>query len=385
MRLSDRTAAFPCSPTIAVSEKARRMAAAGADVVALAAGEPELEVAAHIGEAAQAYLARARSPYPPLAGLPALREAIARRLEAHIGVPVPASGVVVTNGAKQAIFNAFLALLNPGDRVLVPTPTWATFMDTVRLAGGTVVECPTEASDRFLIRPAALRARLQGVRGVVFNSPGNPTGTAFSAEEWQGIADVLRESDCFILLDEIYAELAFQPERAPSLLRIAPDLLPRTVVVSGVSKAYAMAGYRLGWAVAEPGLAEAIGNFQSLTTSGVAGLSQEAALAALSGPQLCVGHAKAHYQGRVAWAMQALALVPGLGWAVPDGAFYLFVKVPGDDMAIAHRLLEEAKLAVVPGQAFGMPGYVRLSLAGAEARVRLGVERMVEFFQTQET
>lgn len=296
---------------------------------------------------------------------------------------------MVSVGAKHALFQLAQALLDPGDEVIIPTPSWVSYADQARLCGAVPVFVPCAASDGFLPRPSAIEAAItRQTKVLILCSPNNPTGAAFGVAELEALAQVLRRTRLWVIVDEIYAELFYGGPCAPSLLQVAPDLQDRTVIVDGVSKSYAMTGFRVGWMLAPRQVAAACTTLQSQSTTSIATLAQLASLAALSGDQACVSRMREIYRGRRDRFLAGLAKIPGLSCRVPEGAFYVFADVAGwigrraggklleNDVDVAEWLLAEAKVACVPGSAFGGPGFLRFSYAASQAELDEALQRM---------
>jgi aspartate aminotransferase len=300
--------------------------------------------------------------------------------------------VVVSAGAKHALFNVAHALYDPGDEVIIPTPSWVSYSEQARLAGARPVFIETTAEHDFLLRPEALEAAItEHSKALVLCSPNNPTGSAYGENELRALADVIaKHTSVWVIVDEIYAELCYEGFKAPSLCEVAPELKERLVVIDGVSKTHAMTGFRVGWSLSPRPLARACETLQSQTTTSIATVAQLAALAAVSGGKQHVAEMRAQYEQRRDRLVAGLSAIPGLKCNVPRGAFYAFVDVRGwlgkaargvsleDDVQLANWLLDHARLAVVPGAAFGAPGFLRLSYAASQAELDAAVERLGE-------
>ena len=395
-RVSARAAAVAESATLAVDAKARALKAAGEDVVGFGAGEPDFPTPEHIVEAA---VAACRDPrnhhYTPTPGLPELREAIAAKTARDSGFQLAPSQVLVTNGGKQAVEEAFATLLDPGDEVLLPAPYWTTYPEAVRLAGGVPVEVPTTPESGYRVSTSQLEAAFtERTKVLLFVSPSNPTGAVYGEGEARELATWAYERGLWVLTDEIYEHLVYGDARAPSLPVLVPELAQRCVVVNGVAKTYAMTGWRVGWLIGPADVVTAATNMQSHATSNVCNVAQRAALAALSGPLDCVEEMRAVYDRRRRAIVAALSGLPGVVCPVPEGAFYAFPsftgllgrplgqegKQPKTSLELAEVVLEEAKVAFVPGEAFGAPGCGRFSYALADADLAEGMERLAKLF-----
>ncbi len=396
--MSKRLGTLAPSATLAVDARAKALRAAGEDVVGFGAGEPDFPTPAHIVEAA---VAACRDPanhrYTPAAGLPELRQAIAGSTARGSGVAVEPSQVLVTNGGKHAIYNAFAALLDPGDEVLVPAPYWTTYPESAALAGGVPVVVPTEASAGFHVTVDALEAaRTDATKMLVHVSPSNPTGAVLDEDETRAIGRWAAEHGIWVLCDEIYEHLVYGEHRFSSLPGVTPELGDRWVIVNGVAKTYAMTGWRVGWMVGPADVIGAASNLQSQATSNVANVSQRAALAALQGDLSAVMAMREVFDRRRRTIHRMLNECPGVTCAEPEGAFYAFPSVAGvlgrtiggqrieSSADLAEVAIDTAKVAVVPGEAFGAPGYLRLSYALGDDDLVEGVSRLQKLLATAE-
>jgi aspartate aminotransferase len=389
-RVSARVGSIAESATLAVDGKAKALKAAGRPVIVFGAGEPDFPTPEPIVEAAAA---ACRDPrwhrYTPTAGLPELRAAITAKTLRDSGFEVDPSQVLVTNGGKQAIYNAFATLLDPGDEVLVPTPYWTTYPESIRLAGGVPVEVRTDETTGFrtsveeLERHVTPRTKL-----VLFVSPSNPTGAVYPPAEVERIGRWAAERGLWVLTDEIYEHLVYGDATFASVATLVPELRDRCVVVNGVAKTYAMTGWRVGWMIGPPDVVAAASNLQSHATSNVANVSQVAALAAVSGDLAAVARMRAAFDVRRQTMVRMLNEVPGFTCPTPEGAFYCFPSVAGalgrevrgrrpqTSADLATLILDEAEVAVVPGEAFGAPGYFRLSYALGDDDLAEGIGRI---------
>ena len=380
------------SATIAVSQHAKALRAQGRSIIDLGAGEPDFETPAYIRRAAQDALDQGATRYTAVEGILPLRQLIAARATECASGPAPVepTEVVVTTGSKQALFNACYSLFGPGDEVLIPTPAWTSYYEMVSLARATAVPVPGDPGSGFKIGAADLKRRATAhTRGVFINSPCNPTGSVYSSAEIEAVVRLAEARGWWLISDEIYRRIAYVPD-VPSVLSVARSR-ERLVVVDGMAKAYAMTGWRVGWAVAPRGLARTMTALQSHTTSNATTVAQHAALAALgrrAEAEAAIASMVAEFRRRRDAALAVLNAVPGLRVVRPDGAFYLFVDVSatvanGRDAgaAFAARLLDEHGVAVVPGAAFQTPGWVRASYAAAEADVVEGVQRLAALWQ----
>ncbi len=391
-RIAARTAAIPPSATLAITAKAKALKAAGEPVVVFGAGEPDFPTPEHIVEAAEA---ACRDPknhkYSPAAGLPELREAIAAKTRRDSGYAVTGDQVLVTNGGKHAISDACNALIDPGDEVLLPAPYWTTYPEPVRFAGGVVVEVPTSVEAEFKVTVGQLEAaRTERTKVLVFVSPSNPTGVVYTPDEVVAIGRWAAEHDIWVLTDEIYEHLTYGDHTFTSIATAVPELGDRVVIVNGVAKTYAMTGWRVGWVVGPTDVIKAASNLQSHQTSNVANVSQRAALAAVTGPLDAVAEMRAAFDRRGRKMVELLRGIRGVQVLDPQGAFYAFPSFEGvlgrtiagrtvtTTLDLAAVLLDEVKVAIVPGEAFAAPGYARLSTALGDDDLVEGVTRIAD-------
>ncbi len=378
------------SSTAAIFDRAAELRARGVDVISFAVGEPDFSTPKHICEAAKRAVDAGVSRYTSVRGIAELRAAIcddSRRRRG--GVAHSPNQVVVSTGGKQALFNLAHALYDPGDEVIIPTPSYVSYPEQARLAGATPVLVPCSEADGFLLSEDALRRALTPrTKALVLCTPSNPTGAVYSPAQLGSLADVARERNIWIIVDEVYGQLTYDGFAHQSILEVAPDLRERVAVVDAVSKTYAMTGWRIGWVLASERVASACEALQSQTTTNPTAVSQHAALAALTGSQQCVETMRASFQTRRDRMVQGLNAIAGLSCCTPRGAFYAFARVVElqrkriaqrqlhDDVAVAEWLLEEAKVAVVPGTSFGAQGYVRLSYAVSLEQIEQGLQRI---------
>jgi aspartate aminotransferase len=391
-RISHRVAAIAESATLAVDAKAKALKAAGEPVIGFGAGEPDFPTPDHIVEAA---VAACRNPryhkYTPAAGLPDLREAVAAKTKRDSGYDVAASQVLVTNGGKHAVYNTFLSLLDPGDEVLLPAPYWTTYPEPIRLAGGVPVVLPTDEAAGFRVTVDQLDAAVgERTKVLLFVSPSNPTGALYPRDEVEAIGRWAAEKGLWVVTDEIYEHLTYGDHEFTSIATLVPELGDRVVVVNGVAKTYAMTGWRVGWMIGPPDLVKAATNLQSHATSNVANVSQVAALAAVSGDLEAVAMMRAAFERRGRTMHRLLSGIPGVEVLEPQGAFYAFPNLsaylgrdirgrrPADTLELCALLLEEAKVAVVPGEAFDAPGYARMSFALGDDDLGEGCRRIAD-------
>jgi aspartate aminotransferase len=390
MSLSQRIRDMEESPTLAISAKAKALKAAGVPVIGFGAGEPDFPTPPHIVEAAQRAAADPASHrYTPAAGLPALRAAIADVTTKSSGQQIAPEQVVVTNGGKHALYNIFMAMIDPGDEVIVPAPYWVSYPEQIRLAGGVPVALATTKETGFQATIEQLEAhRTERTKALVFVSPSNPTGAVYPPEAIAAIGDWAAEHGIWVITDEIYRQLVYGDATFASLPQVAPAAAERTVITDGVAKTYAMTGWRVGWAVAPLEIAKGMGKLQSQVTSNVCNVAQAAALAALTGPQDAVTDMRLAFDRRRRYAVDALSAIDGVAVVEPEGAFYVYPSFEGvlgreisgrridSTLDLTDLLLEEAQVAVVPGEAFGTPRYVRLSYALGDDDLAEGIQRI---------
>ena len=392
-RVSARIGAIAGSATLAVDAKARALKAAGRPVIGFGAGEPDFPTPDYVVQAAQSACAEPRfHKYSPTPGLPELREAIAAKTARDSGLTVEPSQVLVTNGGKQAVFQAFAALLDPGDEVLLPTPYWTTYPEVIRLAGAVPVPVLTDENSGFLTSIAALEAHCTDrTKLLVFVSPSNPTGAVYPPDLVAEIGQWAVRRGLWVITDEIYEHLVYGQASFTSIPVAAPELADQCVVLNGVAKTYAMTGWRVGWMIGPPDVIKAATNLQSHATSNVCNVAQAAALAAVSGDLSAVERMREAFDRRREVMTIMLNKIPGVICPLPEGAFYCFPSVKGvlgkelagsrvrTSAELAELVLEHAEVAVVPGEAFGAPGYFRLSAALADADLETGLTRLGDF------
>jgi aspartate/methionine/tyrosine aminotransferase len=390
--ISARVSAITESATLAVDAKAKALKAAGEPVIGFGAGEPDFPTPDHIVAAAVEACANPRyHKYTPAAGLPDLRDAIAAKTKRDSGYDVTAAQVLVTNGGKHAVFNTCATLLDPGDEVLLPAPYWTTYPEPIRLAGGVPVVLPTDEGTGFRVTLDQLDAAVtERTKALLFVSPSNPTGAVYPRHEVEAIGRWAVERGIWVITDEIYEHLTYGDHEFTSMPALVPDLAERCVVLNGVAKTYAMTGWRVGWMIAPPEVTKAAANLQSHTTSNVANVSQVAALAAVSGDLEAVAQMRTAFERRGHAMHRLLAGIPGVTILEPQGAFYCFPNLsaylgrdlrgttPTTTVELCGVLLDEAKVAVVPGEAFDAPGYARLSFALGDDDLGEGCTRIAD-------
>ncbi len=394
MLIANRLNTISPSQTIAISTKARALKAAGRDIISLSAGEPDFDTPENIKQAAICAIEAGQTKYTDVAGTPALRGAIAEKFRADNGLDYRPEEVIVSTGGKQVIYNAMVATLNQGDEVVIPSPCWVSYPDIVALADGTPVIVPCAQNNGFKLRAEDLAAAITShTKWVFLNSPNNPTGAAYSAAELRPLCDVLlAHPDVWIFTDDIYEKLVYDDFEFATIVEVEPRLRSRTVTMNGCSKAYAMTGWRLGYAGAPLELVRAMDKLQSQSTSNTSSISQAAALEALSGPQDSIAAMVAVYHDRRDLVVEMLNATPGLHCHKPEGAFYVFPSMAGcigktskggakivDDEAFVVALLEEHGVATVHGAAFVYPGHFRISYATDTASLREACTRIQQF------
>jgi len=393
-RISARAAAVSPSATLTVDAKAKALQAAGEHVVSFGAGEPDFPTPGHVVEAAAAACYQpVNHRYTPTAGLPELREAIAVKTKRDSGYEVTASQVLVTNGGKQAVANSFAVLCDPGDEVLVPAPYWTTYPETIALAGGVPVVVQTDEATGFRVSADQLAAAATPrTKALLFVSPSNPSGAVYSRSEIESIGRWAVERGIWVVTDEIYEHLVYGAAEHHSMPVLVPELAERCLVVNGVAKTYAMTGWRVGWMIGPTDAVTAATNVQSHETSNVANVSQRAALAAVGGDLAAVGAMRMAFDRRRRLIHRMLNEIDGVTCIEPEGAFYAFPSVrgvlgrklrgrrPETSAELAELCIDEAKVAVVPGEAFGAPGYFRMSYALSDADLVEGVSRLAGLF-----
>ncbi|MCT2007185.1 pyridoxal phosphate-dependent aminotransferase [Micrococcus lylae] len=389
-RVSERIGSIAPSATLAVDARAKELKAAGRPVIGFGAGEPDFPTPGYIVEAA---VAAAQDPknhrYTAAAGLPELREAVAAKTARDSGVALDSQHVLITNGGKQAVYNTFASLLDPGDEVIVPTPFWTTYPEAVRLAGGVPVEVFAGPEQGYKVTVDQLEEAVTAkTKVLLFVSPSNPTGAVYSPEETEAVGRWALDRGLWVVTDEIYEHLTYDGVPFTSIVKAVPELAEQAVILNGVAKTYAMTGWRVGWMAGPLDVIKAATNLQSHATSNVSNVSQRAALAAVSGPLDAVDEMKVAFDRRRKAMVQAMNAVPGFECPTPEGAFYAYVDVrgalgreirgvtPATSAELAALILNEAEVAVVPGEAFGPSGYLRLSYALGDDDLAEGAERI---------
>ncbi|MDT3330060.1 pyridoxal phosphate-dependent aminotransferase [Microbacterium sp. KSW-18] len=394
LRVSEKLSAIAESATLKVDAKAKALQAAGRPVISYAAGEPDFATPQFVVDAAaEALRDPANFRYTPAAGLPVLREAIAAKTFRDSGLEVAPSQVIVTNGGKQSVYQAFQAVVNPGDEVLLPAPYWTTYPEAIALADGVPVEVFAGADQEYKVTVDQLEAaRTDKTTVLVFVSPSNPTGAVYTPDETKAIGEWALAHGIWVISDEIYQNLVYEGARAQSIVEAVPELAGQTILVNGVAKTYAMTGWRVGWMVGPADAIKVAGNLQSHLSSNVNNIAQRAALAALTGPQDEAEKMRQAFDRRRGLIVAELAKIPGVTVPNPLGAFYVYPDVTGllgrewdgvrieTSLELADFILERAEVAVVPGEAFGPSGYLRLSYALGEDQLLEGVQRLQRLF-----
>ncbi len=375
---------------MAIAERAAALRAAGVDVLSFGLGEPDFDTPTFIRDAAKGALDKGATRYTRVRGIAPLREAIAADSLARRGVAHDPEEIVVSTGAKQSLFDLALALLDPSDEAIIPAPYWVSYPEQVSLVGATPRIVQTREAEGFRLQPDVLDAAIgPRTKALILCTPSNPTGAAYDEASLAALAEVLRKRGIWVIVDEIYAQLVYDGFVQRSLLTVAPDLKDRLVIVDGASKTYAMTGWRLGWMLGPRALADACETLQSQATSNATTVSQHAAIAALKGPREALDAMMAEFAARRRLMVDGLNAIAGISCRMPEGAFYAFPAVRGligkstpegkrleSDLDVTAYLLDAARVAVVPGTAFGAPGYVRLSYAASQSQIREGVSRI---------
>ncbi len=387
IKLSARVQAVKPSPTLAVNARAKALKAAGKDVIGLGAGEPDFDTPDHIKEAGIRAIKDGFTKYTAVDGTPELKRAIIAKFQRENGFEYTPEQILVSCGGKQSFYNLAQAILDPGDEVVIPAPYWVSYPDMALLAGGAPVFVHAPAEQQFKITPAQLKAAMTDqTKLVVINSPSNPTGMAYTADELAALGEVLREFPrAVIATDDMYEHIRWSDEPFVNILNACPDLAPRTLVLNGVSKAYSMTGWRIGYAGGPEEIIKAMTKVQSQSTSNPTSISQVAAQAALEGPQDCIKTMGVAFKERHDYVVERLNRMPGVECLPTDGTFYVFPKVQGmieriagvnNDLDLAEHLIEKAGVALVPGSAFGLGGYVRISIATSRENLEGALDRL---------
>lgn len=393
--ISKKAQTISPSATLAIDSKFKEMKANGEDVVGFGAGEPDFDTPEHIKAAAIEAIQAGKTKYTPAAGTLVLRTAIAQKFKRENGLDYAPTDIVVSNGAKHSLVNTFMAICNPGDEVILPAPYWVSYPEMIKLADGVPVIINTREEDEFKVTAEEIRAAITDkTRAIVLNSPSNPTGMVYTEEELRAIADLAVEKKLYVVSDEIYEHLIYEGERV-SIASFNEKIKDLTIIVNGVSKTYAMTGWRIGYTASNSTIARAMANIQSHATSNPNSIAQEAALAALTGGLECVEEMKKHFRERRDYMVEKINSIHGVSCKQPHGAFYIMMNISGilgkeyygrhletaDDFAQAF--LEIAKVAVVPGTGFSAPDYVRWSYATSMENIQEGLARLEKFLNNE--
>ncbi len=394
LELAARSGLISPSATLAMAAEARRLKAKGIEVLDFSLGEPDFPTPANIQEAALKAMRSGQTHYTPAAGISELRQAVSALYTKQHGLPTEPSQVIISNGAKHSIHNALMAVCGPGDEVIIPAPYWVRYADLVRLTGATPVVIPTTEEAGFKLSPEQfLAAVTPRTKLLMLNSPSNPTGIVYSRAKLEGLADVVLTRDVGVISDEIYEQLTYGDVQPTCFATLRPGLAERTITISGVSKTYAMTGWRIGWAVAPEPVARFMGDLQSQETSNPCSVSQWAALEAITGPQDSVRAMKAEFQKRRDFVLDRIEALPDVTCLAPDGAFYAFMNISrlfgrelagkriADSTAFCTAALSDARVAMVMGSAFGAEGYARLSFATDLRTLEQGFDALADFLK----
>ncbi len=389
IKLADRAINISPSPTLSIDAKAKKMVADGLDVVNFGVGEPDFDTPEHIKQAAVEAIRAGMTKYTPVAGTDRLRAAIVKKLREDNGLEYDPSQIVVSAGAKHSLYNAVQVLCREGDEVVLPAPYWVSYLEQIKLAGGIPVIIQTRASNGFKLTPEELESVItRRTRLIILNSPSNPTGSVYNRSELENLGKVLARQGVVIISDEIYEKLVYDGEEHVSIASLGPELKDLTVVINGVSKSYAMTGWRIGYAAAPPAVARAMADLQSHSTSNPTSIAQAASVAALEGPQEPLAQMVGEFKRRRDYMLERVNAVPGLSCGRPGGAFYLFPDMSAyigrqykgrrieGARDLAEILLEDARVALVPGVAFGDDRCFRLSYATSMERINEGMDRI---------
>ncbi|MFN6516301.1 MAG: pyridoxal phosphate-dependent aminotransferase [Nostoc sp. CreGUA01] len=387
MKLAARVSQVTPSLTLAIAAKAKALKAEGIDVCSFSAGEPDFDTPAHIKAAAAKALDEGKTKYGAAAGEPKLREAIARKLKTDNGLDYKSENVIVTNGGKHSLYNLMVALIDPGDEVIIPAPYWLSYPEMVTLVGGVSVIVPTDASTGYKITPEQLRKFITPkTKLFVLNSPSNPTGMVYTPAEIKALAQVIVDADIFVVSDEIYEKILYDGAEHISIGSLGQEIFDRTLISNGFAKAYSMTGWRLGYLAGPVEIIKAASTIQGHSTSNVCTFAQYGAIAALESPQDCVEEMRQAFAQRRQVMLDRLNAIPGLSTAKPDGAFYLFPDISKTglkSLEFCDALLEEHQVAVIPGIAFGADDNIRLSYATDLATIEKGMDRLEKFVKSR--
>lgn len=394
-KLADRALGITPSVTLSIDTKAKQMAAQGIKVVNFGVGEPDFDTPTHIAKAGVAAIEAGQTRYTPASGTERLRQAICQKLSGENQLTYSPAQIVVSNGAKHSIYNALLALCDLDDEVIIPAPYWVSYPEMVKMAGGVPKILDTREDEDFKVRPEELRAAITPrTKALILNSPSNPTGMVYSAGELKVIADICVKHQVYVISDEIYEKLIYDGAKHVSIASFGPDIKELAIVVNGMSKAYAMTGWRIGYTASNSGLAAAMGSLQSHATSNPNSIAQAASVEALAGPQEAIGVMLQEFERRRRRMVELLNLLPRVTCRMPQGAFYVMANIAGllgasydkeiilDDVRLAGVMLDKAHVAVVPGSGFGARNYLRLSYATSMENIEAGLGRIKSFLES---
>ena len=383
MNISPRLSQISPSLTLEITGKAKALKKDGVDIISFAAGEPDFDTPAHIRAAARDAIDRGKTRYTPAKGMPELIEAVREKFKRDNNLDYPASSIIISCGAKHSLFNAFQAICREGDEVIIPSPYWVTYPEQVRLAGAEPVFLESVEKDGFPIdRERLISLITPRTRAMIVSSPANPSGSGYIRDDLEFLAELALKNDFYLVSDEIYENLVYDGFQAISIASLSRDIQDRTIVINGVSKSYAMTGWRIGYLAAPENVAKAINSFQSHSTSGPATPSQYAALAALTGDQSCVEERRRAFEERRDLIIGRLNSIDGISCTMPKGAFYAFPNISAlgkPSLELAAALLDQARIAVVPGIAFGADGNIRMSYADSLDNLNKGLDRLEEY------
>lgn len=392
MKLSNRAKAISPSVTLAITAKAGQLKQEGKDIISFGAGEPDFNTPENIMNAAKKAMAEGKTKYTAASGIKELKEAVCAKFKADNGLDYTADQVVISTGAKQCLANAFLAIVDDGDEVLMAVPYWVSYPELIKLAGGQPVFLNGDEKDNYKLTPDLIKSNLTDRSvAIVINSPNNPAGTIYTEAELKAIAEVCQEHDLWIIADEMYEKLIYGQDKHVSIAALSEDAYKRTLTINGVSKAYAMTGWRIGYAAGDAQLIKKMSSIQSHTTSNPSSISQYAALEALTGDQRDMEAMVERFAQRRDLTVSLLKDIPGIACIEPKGAFYVMMdirkllgksyqgQVLETGMDFTEKLLEDKLVAVVPGEGFGLPGYIRISYATSEENIEKGIGRIAEF------
>ncbi|MEL7084685.1 MAG: pyridoxal phosphate-dependent aminotransferase [Cyanobacteria bacterium P01_A01_bin.3] len=388
MKLATRVKNLTPSMTLAIASKAKALKAEGVDICGFGAGEPDFDTPLHIREASIQALRDGQTHYGPVAGMPTLRKEIAHKLSSENGLPYAPEQIIISNGGKQTLFNLAMAMLEPGDEVILPAPFWLSYPEMVTLAGATSVKVSTTEASGFKLSPDQLNAAITPkTKLLVLTSPSNPTGAVYSRDELEALADIIVANDIYVVSDEIYEKLIYDGRQHVSIGSLGPEIFARTILSSGFAKAYAMTGWRIGYLAGPLDLIKAVSSIQGHSTSNVCSFAQYGALAALTSPESepAVAAMRETFAERREVMYDGLTAIPGVTCAKPKGAFYMFPNISCAGLGsieFCDRLLEDQNVAVVPGIAFGTEGHIRMSYATDMDTIQTGIARIKAFIES---